>query len=130
MTDFKLLILTRKFLLIDMVSKLENEITTEKSLKNTLLLFLSSFFPEITDIISEKNYKCIENLFDDMETNKLKEAATQQLTTLLLLYNGILSSKIVDIKKIDTKQIFDFESECIANSKYYLLELLRRLKNV
>lgn len=129
MNKYKLYARRRKDVTIDMISKLENREITEKHLEEALVSFLISISKEISEIIREGTFEVIQELFDDMETRELKEYAVQQLNTLVIMYDGILVSQINNVKKVDMKQFADLEYECTHDVKYYLLEILKRIRN-
>ena len=119
----------RKDDVVDMIFKLEKRDITEKDLEKALVSYLINISKETSEIIREGTYECVEGLFDGMEVDELKEYAVQQLNTLIIMYDGILVSQIDDIKKVDMKQFADLEYECTHDAKYYLIEILRRIRN-
>lgn len=129
MNKYKFYARRRKDAVIDMILILEKRDITEKPLEKALVSFLLSISKETAEIIREGTFEVIQGLFDDMENRDLKKYAVQQLNTLVVMYDGILVSQVKDAKKVDMKQFADLEYECTHDAKYYLLEILKRIRN-
>lgn len=128
MKKLKIYAQNKKELAARMVSKLKEREITDDILEKMIEEYLISISKDKKNIINENTFETLDDLFGDMLESELKEYAVQSINTLILIYDGILVSQVESKECLNMKEIADSEYELIHDAKYYLLELVRRIR--